>query len=372
MTDRVVGDDGIGTTELVGPTETVDFADVLLVDDDEALLRLTATYLERESDVIRPTTASGGAAALELLDSRSFDGIVSDYDMPEMDGLELLAAVRERDGSLPFVLFTGKGSEEIASQAISAGVSDYLQKGGPDQYTLLANRVETLVEKRRTELALDRRMRAIESAREGIALLDEDGCYLYLNEAYAGMHGYSADDLVGQSWEVLSTDRDVAAFSDEIIPQIRDGGTWQGRTVGVRADGSEFTKDLSLTYMDDGCHICVSRDLSASDAPGTDQSTIDTVVGAHRAGALVVDGDRIVHASDGVLALVQQHRNGLSDEPVDVLGESVATLVARVLDTDQSATTTASLPGHGGTEVECDCRAAPLTENRVAVLVFPK
>jgi DNA-binding NarL/FixJ family response regulator len=70
--------------------------------------------------------------------------------MSGMDGIELLRTIREERPNLPFVLFTGKGSEEIASEAISAGVTDYLQKrGGTEQFALLANRVANAVEGRR-------------------------------------------------------------------------------------------------------------------------------------------------------------------------------------------------------------------------------
>ncbi|MFB6175738.1 MAG: response regulator, partial [Halobaculum sp.] len=80
-----------------------------------------------------------------------------DYEMPGEDGLELLASVRETHPDLPFVLFTGEGSESVASDAISAGVTDYLQKGsGTEQYTILANRISNAVSRRRATESVDR------------------------------------------------------------------------------------------------------------------------------------------------------------------------------------------------------------------------
>ena len=125
---------------------------VLYVDDDVALLELTATVLERQDHGLTVHTESSAGEGLTWLADHPVDCIVSDYEMPGLDGLEFLEAVRERFPSLPFVLFTGRGSEEIASAAISAGVTAYLQKGGStEQFTVLANRVGNLATETRFE-----------------------------------------------------------------------------------------------------------------------------------------------------------------------------------------------------------------------------
>lgn len=125
---------------------------VLHVDDEPNFASMTADLLEREHEQLSVETVHDAQAGLELLTDDEFDCVVSDFDMPEMDGIEFLEAVRERDPDLPFILFTGRGSEEVASRAISAGVTDYLQKEtGLGQYELLANRIENVVDQYRTE-----------------------------------------------------------------------------------------------------------------------------------------------------------------------------------------------------------------------------
>lgn len=151
---------------------------VLHVDDEPGLADMVATFLERENDRFTIETAQRASEGLERFTKKDFDCIVSDYEMPDKNGIELLKRVRENYPQLPFILFTGKGSEEIASEAISAGVSDYLQKdSGTEQYALLANQISNLVAQYQAEAKLETRIRQQEivadlgqEALEGTAL----------------------------------------------------------------------------------------------------------------------------------------------------------------------------------------------------------
>ncbi|WP_135662159.1 ATP-binding protein [Halorhabdus rudnickae] len=123
---------------------------VLHIDDDPEFVDLVSTMLERESDRLAVVTANDASEAIDRLEDDTVDCIVSDYEMPSRTGLELLEDVRETHPDLPFILYTGRGSEAVASEAISAGVTDYLEKtGGSEQYTVLCNRIENAVEQHR-------------------------------------------------------------------------------------------------------------------------------------------------------------------------------------------------------------------------------
>ncbi|AUV82553.1 hybrid sensor histidine kinase/response regulator [Salinigranum rubrum] len=140
---------------------------VLHVDDEPDFAALAGAFVEREDDRFTVESATSAEAGLERLADGHFDCVVSDYDMPGTNGLEFLEAVRATYPDLPFILFTGKGSEEIASRAISAGVTDYLQKEhGTDQYTILANRIRNAVEGARAERERRRMRERMELALE--------------------------------------------------------------------------------------------------------------------------------------------------------------------------------------------------------------
>ncbi len=126
--------------------------DVLLVDDDLDFITLASTLLKAENERIETRTETNPEVVLDEIDLDGVDCIVSDYRMPELNGIELLEAVRERHPRLPFILFTGKGSETVAKEAMAAGVSDYIVKNGsPEQYAISANRIENLVSQYRTQ-----------------------------------------------------------------------------------------------------------------------------------------------------------------------------------------------------------------------------
>lgn len=173
-----------------GRESGLDCVRVLLVDDKPDVLELTKTFLGRADDRLEIITETSADVGLARLAGGDIDCVVSDYNMPGMNGLEFLERVRMRDPESPFILFTGRGSEEVASDAIVAGVTDYLQKGtGREQYELLANRITNSVAGHRAQL----RMREHERISTVVRLLDR-----------ALVRASSADTLEQEVCELIS------------------------------------------------------------------------------------------------------------------------------------------------------------------------
>ncbi|MGD2200729.1 MAG: GAF domain-containing protein, partial [Candidatus Bathyarchaeota archaeon] len=128
---------------------------VLHVDDEEQQCSYTKLFLEEADPAMHVDSASSAEEALSRLQDQSYDCIVSDYVMPRMDGVELCRRIRE-SSDLPFILYTGRGSEEVAEKAFQAGVDGYLRKElDPSHYVVLANRIRATVDKHRAYTLVD-------------------------------------------------------------------------------------------------------------------------------------------------------------------------------------------------------------------------
>ncbi|MFB6165448.1 MAG: response regulator [Haloarculaceae archaeon] len=171
---------------------------VLVVDDSDFFAEMTADTLASEHGM-DARWAGGPDEALAVIGEAPVDCVVSDYEMPGIDGLELLSRIRERHGDLPFVLLTGRGTEAVAARAISAGVSDYVLKlevVEDQQYQQLAKRVRSAVEQRR---ARRRYERLVENTPDAVAQVSTDGEVLAANPAFAELADAPADEVVGSA-----------------------------------------------------------------------------------------------------------------------------------------------------------------------------
>ena len=175
---------------------TVGSIRTLVVDDSEFFAEMTAETLTGEHD-IDATYQTSAEAALEWLTDADVDCIVSDYEMPDMDGLAFLSAVQDRHEDIPFILLTGRGDEEVASRAIAAGVADYLLKlevVEDEQYGRLANRIEGVVAQQQTQKKYER---LVENSPDAIAHVAESGEILAANPAMGTRLDADSEDLVG-------------------------------------------------------------------------------------------------------------------------------------------------------------------------------
>jgi PAS domain S-box-containing protein len=227
---------------------------VLYVDDNPQFAGLVKRRLRQVSDCLSVDSVRSADEGLEVLADRSIDCVVSDYEMPRMDGLGFLAAVRDVDPELPFILFTQRPPEQIADEAISAGATEYLQKGGTlSRYVLLANRVRNAVERYRlrqgdskSEQELQFYNELIEEVGVGVGVYTADGRFTHVNQAYADLLGRDVDSVVGTAvWEINPA-VEPEAF-DGYWRSFEDGETRVFETIHRRSDGTTISVEVVTT-----------------------------------------------------------------------------------------------------------------------------
>ncbi|ABS56621.1 multi-sensor signal transduction histidine kinase [Methanoregula boonei 6A8] len=178
---------------------------VLYVDDEPGLLEIGKLFLEDNGDVCVDTETSA-RTALVTLEKTAYDAIISDYQMPEMDGLAFLVEVRKQFPEIPFILFTGRGREEVVIEAINNGADFYLQKGGEpmSQFTELAHKIRQAVRRRKAERALEESRDYLNlifsSVKAGILVIDAVSHGIVdINPAAAEMIGLPREQIVGKN-----------------------------------------------------------------------------------------------------------------------------------------------------------------------------
>ena len=120
--------------------------------------------------------------------------------------------------------------------------------------------VRDVTDRRERERELRSFQRAVESARDGVAVLDGDE-YEYVDRSHVDMYGFDdKDQLLGNTWQELYDDDEVERLEAEAFPALESDGYWRGMVTGSRPDGSTFPAELSLTIVDDGRLVCTVRD----------------------------------------------------------------------------------------------------------------
>ncbi|GGL38187.1 ATPase [Halarchaeum grantii] len=217
---------------------------VLCVDGEPDMAALVGERVARADDRITTTVATSARAGLTRLEAGDVDCVVSGFDMPGMDGIEFLEAVRATHPDLPFVLFTAGGSEAVASDAISAGATDYVRRdANDDPYATLARRVRAAVDQYRarpqTAASPDVARTVLEASPDAI-LVGVDGDCVFANAAAVDQFGAAdADALRGRSMTALLGSADAA---DEHATEA--SVTWERRTIRA-LDGTAFPAEVT-------------------------------------------------------------------------------------------------------------------------------
>ncbi len=237
---------------------------ILLVEDS-----LTdATFLQKILHIETSVTAWEVVHMTQLSDTLIYlredecDVVLLDLFLPDQQGLKTLQQVRAAVPNTPIVVLTGLDDEAIAIETLRQGAQDYLVKG-QIEVNLLVRSIRYAIERSQTLKIMQRQSAAIEAASDGIAILNQDEQFIYLNQAYAEIYGYdSPTDLLGKTWRLVYDDTDLKEMARRVALDLQDKGSWRGEAIAKKQDGEKFYQELSLTAIDKDGFVCIVRDVT--------------------------------------------------------------------------------------------------------------
>lgn len=221
----------------------------VLEDDDDIALLLQMSLERAGHEVTRCRTA---ADALIVLEHGTYDLIVLDQRLPDMEGMELVERLSRENVSLPILMVTAHGDEELATNALQAGVLDYVAKD--PELTFLTNlprRIEECVEKHSLRHLNELLIHSLESARDGIMITDLRGNILHVNQALIDLTGYTREELIGEQPRLFKSGQHPPEIYVEMWTTILGRESWQGELTNRRKDGTLFDASITISPIVD-------------------------------------------------------------------------------------------------------------------------
>lgn len=239
---------------------------ILLVDDEPAILEIGKLLLEEMGD-FQVDTLSSAIEALHQLSAVSYDAIVSDYQMPEMDALSFLKELRGTGNYTPFILFTGKGCEEIVIDAFDSGADFYFQKGEDpgSLFIKLSNKLHQIIGQREAEAKIleseERFRRIFESFEDIYFQTDMDGIITLLSPSLYRISGWKEEELVGKPSSLFCED---PAEREEFIQELMKTGYIRNFEIRLlKKDNNPAVTSISgnLLFHPDGTPFGISGSI---------------------------------------------------------------------------------------------------------------
>ena len=226
---------------------------ILYVEDSEDDAELLLRELRKGGFAPEHCRVDNEADMREALTGSSWDIVVSDYSMPNFDGISALNVLKRHGTDIPFIIVSANIGEEIAVMAMKAGAHDYIMK---DKLARLVPAIERELKEanirhqhQNSENEMRKLTGAIEQTTDSVMICNAHGIIEYVNSGFVRMTGYSKDDALGNNSRLLRSGRHDDSFYGVMWDTISLGDVFQDVFINKRKDGSLYYEEKSITPL---------------------------------------------------------------------------------------------------------------------------
>lgn len=247
---------------------------VLHVDDDPSILEITQLMLMDIESSLKIDNARSVDEAFKKLATGHYDVVVSDYEMPQKDGLDFLKELREQHNKIPFILFTGKGREEVAIKALNLGVDGYFNKQGSPEtvYGELCYGIIQTVDHKQDEEALIKNETALKNSEEqyrvytenspvAFFVVNSEGKYIQVNNAATKLLLYTKNEFLKMSIADILFEKDISIGLKQFAT-LKETGESRIEIALKRKDGTSVYVILNSTRLPNGNMMAFCQNIN--------------------------------------------------------------------------------------------------------------
>ncbi len=227
---------------------------ILIVDDDENTCKTLALIFNKKGYNVQ--TAGTGYEALEIARNNSFNLVLLDIKLPDVEGIELLVPLKKMHPDMETMMMTAYSSLETVIRALNEGASAYIMK--PLEIDDILNKISTVFEKQRLitskkklEQELAYQALLVENVSDAIISTDKNLKIKSWNKAAENMYGWNSDEVIGKSLPEIIPEEYPYAQKGEVNEQIFENGFWKGEINQKKRDNTLINIFSSSTLIRD-------------------------------------------------------------------------------------------------------------------------
>lgn len=243
---------------------------ILVAEDDRLTRKILESFFTAFN--MKVDMAENGQQGLDMFHEGEYDIVISDYNMPYMNGIEMLRTIREESPATKLVLMTIYTESEVLIEAINLGVDRFIEK--PLYKDNLKKVLDILSDEISLAKNLVRHQNLLKAYRLGVdsstifSLLDDQGCFKYVNSNFSLISDYTEAELLGQHYSIIRKEADVNELQPFELVNEESGNDnlWQGCIVNISKSGHEYVTEVSLmpVYEENKVtgYISIEKDMS--------------------------------------------------------------------------------------------------------------